>query len=79
MNESPVQYAERAFRAAWGRRPQWIASAPGRVNLIGEFTDFNAGFVLPMAIERRTTIAAAAKIERAIATYRFIRTSHYGS
>jgi galactokinase len=66
VNESPVQYAERAFRAACGRRPEWIASAPGRVNLIGEFTDFNAGFVLPMAIERRTTIAAAANGSRRI-------------
>jgi galactokinase len=59
MQESPAQYATRAFRAAYGRAPQWVVSAPGRVNLIGEFTDFNGGFVLPMAIEERTTIAAA--------------------
>jgi galactokinase len=36
-------------------------SAPGRVNLIGEHTDYNEGFVLPMAIERRTVVAAAAR------------------
>jgi galactokinase len=48
-----------AFSAHFGRAPRWLASAPGRVNLIGEFTDFNDGFVLPMAIERRTVIAAA--------------------
>jgi len=48
-----------AFRAHFRRAPHWMASAPGRVNLIGEFTDFNDGFVLPMAIERRTMIAAA--------------------
>jgi galactokinase len=48
-----------AFGAHFGRAPKWLASAPGRVNLIGEFTDFNDGFVLPMAIERRTVIAAA--------------------
>ena len=48
-----------AFQAHFGGSPRWLASAPGRVNLIGEFTDFNDGFVLPMAIERRTVIAAA--------------------
>jgi galactokinase len=48
-----------AFQAHFGGAPRWLASAPGRVNLIGEFTDFNDGFVLPMAIERRTAIAAA--------------------
>jgi galactokinase len=48
-----------AFAAHYGRAPRWIASAPGRLNLIGEHTDYNDGFVLPMAIELRTAIAAA--------------------
>ena len=47
------------FAAHYGRAPRWIASAPGRLNLIGEHTDYNDGFVLPMAIEFRTAIAAA--------------------
>lgn len=51
--------ARDAFSVHFGRAPRWLASAPGRVNLIGEFTDFNDGFVLPMALERRTVIAAA--------------------
>ncbi len=46
------------FAKAFGRPPRWIASAPGRVNLIGEHTDYNDGFVLPMALEQRTFIAA---------------------
>jgi galactokinase len=49
--------AER-FAERFGRRPRWIAAAPGRVNLIGEHVDYNGGFVLPMAIERYTVIAA---------------------
>jgi galactokinase len=47
-----------AFERYYNRPPRWIASAPGRVNLIGEYTDYNGGFVLPMAIEARTAIAA---------------------
>jgi galactokinase len=58
--------AQDIFRARFGRVPSWIASAPGRVNLIGEFTDYNEGFVLPMAIEFRTAIAAAPNESNAI-------------
>jgi galactokinase len=47
------------FRKAYGRDPQWMAAAPGRVNVIGEHTDYNEGFVFPMAIDRYTVIAAA--------------------
>ena len=47
------------FVKLYGREPKWIVSAPGRVNIIGEHTDYNDGFVFPMALERRTVIAAA--------------------
>jgi galactokinase len=47
------------FTRICGQPPRWIAAAPGRVNVIGEHTDYNDGFVLPMAIERYTVIAAA--------------------
>jgi galactokinase len=47
-----------AFRERYGRQPLGIWSAPGRVNLIGEHTDYNEGFVLPFAIDRRTLVAA---------------------
>ena len=47
------------FAQEFGRPATVIARAPGRVNLIGEHTDYNDGFVLPAAIERETRIAAA--------------------
>ncbi|GEO01126.1 galactokinase [Novosphingobium sediminis] len=47
------------FEAAFGAAPALIARAPGRVNLIGEHTDYNDGFVLPAAISVETRIAAA--------------------
>jgi galactokinase len=48
-----------AFRAAFGRDATVAAAAPGRVNLIGEHTDYNGGFVLPLAIDRNTVALAA--------------------
>jgi galactokinase len=47
------------FADAFGIEPKVIASAPGRVNLIGEHTDYNDGFVLPLAVPLRTRIAAS--------------------
>ncbi len=47
-----------AFQAAYGRPPNVVAEAPGRVNLIGEHTDYNEGFVLPVAIDRTIRVAA---------------------
>ncbi len=49
----------RQFKDIYGHPPRWIAAAPGRVNVIGEHTDYNDGFVLPMAIDRYTIVAAA--------------------
>jgi galactokinase len=43
----------------FGRPARWLVAAPGRVNLIGEHTDYNDGFVLPMAIDRHVVLAAA--------------------
>ncbi len=47
----------RAYAERFGGRPQALVRAPGRVNLIGEHTDYNDGFVLPMAIDREVAIA----------------------
>lgn len=49
-----------AFQDRYGRRPVKAWAAPGRVNLIGEHTDYNEGFVLPFALGQRTSVAAAA-------------------
>ncbi len=46
-----------AYTKRFGEQPQFLVRAPGRVNLIGEHTDYNDGFVLPMAIDRATWIA----------------------
>ena len=46
-----------AFREKWKQEPELIVRAPGRVNLIGEHTDYNDGFVLPMAIDRAVWLA----------------------
>ncbi|PYO99287.1 MAG: galactokinase [Gemmatimonadetes bacterium] len=48
------------FRATFGVAPLVAASAPGRVNLLGEHTDYNGGPVLPIAIAVRTVVAAGA-------------------
>lgn len=53
-----------AFTALTGRAPEGIWSAPGRVNLIGEHTDYNDGYVLPFALAARTAAAAARRTDR---------------
>lgn len=54
-----VERVSKAFQVQMGGTPSWVVAAPGRVNLIGEHTDYNDGFVLPMAIDRYTVVAAA--------------------
>lgn len=51
--------ARAAFEKNFARGAKWTTAAPGRVNLIGEHTDYNEGFVFPMAIERNIIIVAA--------------------
>ncbi len=56
---SPLRLATSLFTATYATRPTLAASAPGRVNLIGEHLDDNGGPVLPMAVRRRTAVVAA--------------------
>jgi galactokinase len=56
---SPASEAAAAFHSVHGRKPAGVWSAPGRVNLIGEHTDYNDGFVLPFALPHRLAAAAS--------------------
>ncbi|MHB1037665.1 MAG: galactokinase [Pirellulales bacterium] len=57
------------FRRRFGSPPALVARAPGRVNLIGEHTDYNDGFVLPMAIDRAVWIALRPRADRRVVVY----------
>ena len=54
---SPVDPALQAFQQHFNAEPSGVVRAPGRVNLIGEHTDYNDGFCLPMAIDRAMVVA----------------------
>ena len=57
---------DRKFVVAFGRSPEVIAAAPGRVNLIGEHIDYSDGFVLPFAISDRTYCAIGKRTDRLV-------------
>ncbi len=57
------------FARRFGEPPRWIVRAPGRVNLIGEHTDYNDGFVLPLAIDRAIWIALGPRTDRRVVAY----------
>jgi galactokinase len=59
----PAQEVRQLFRDTFRSDPEAVAVAPGRVNLIGEHTDYNGGFVFPAAIDRGLFIAAARTAE----------------
>ena len=58
--------ARAGFEAVFGHAPDGLWSAPGRVNLIREHTDYNEGFVLPFAIDRRTLVALGVRDDRRV-------------
>jgi len=57
------------FRRAFGRDPDISAAAPGRVNLIGEHTDYNGGYVLPTALPQQTQVLIARRGDRTVHAY----------
>ncbi len=56
----------RAFVERFGQEPALVVRSPGRVNLIGEHTDYNGGFVMPAAIDRRVWIALRPRPDRRV-------------
>ncbi|WP_318439421.1 galactokinase [Photobacterium leiognathi] len=61
-----ISNVKHAFTAVLGYQPRHLIQAPGRVNLIGEHTDYNDGFVLPCAINYQTVVAAAPRTDNII-------------
>ena len=61
-----VERVRAGFAERFGGAPEWVVRAPGRVNLIGEHTDYNDGFVLPMAIDRAVWIALRRRPDRRV-------------
>jgi galactokinase len=60
---------EQTFKQIYGSTPEIVVRAPGRVNLIGEHTDYNDGFVLPAAIDRAITYAGRRRVDRLVRVY----------
>lgn len=58
-----------AYQQHFGDTPTLVVQSPGRVNLIGEHTDYNDGFVLPMAIDRSAWIALRSRDDRQLVVY----------
>lgn len=61
-----IQNVKSSFEQVLGYAPSHIIQAPGRVNLIGEHTDYNDGFVLPCAINYQTVVAAAKRDDKIV-------------
>jgi galactokinase len=57
--DAPAEAAARGFQASYGGAPAGVWSAPGRINLMGEHTDYNAGLCLPIALPHRTFAACS--------------------
>src|SRR5690348_56173 len=69
QEESRISDVEAKFADLYGSAPEFIVRAPGRVNLIGEHTDYNDGFVFPAAIDRDVLIAGSVRQDRQVRTY----------
>jgi galactokinase len=68
LSEHPARGLLDQFRLRYGQHPR-LFYAPGRINLIGDHTDYNEGFVLPFAIDLGVSVAAAARTDRRLLLY----------
>ncbi|MEA5456231.1 galactokinase [Sinomonas sp. JGH33] len=66
MSAGPAERAIGAFRETFGGEPDGVWAGPGRVNLIGEHTDYNEGFVLPFAIDLAARVALRVRADGVI-------------
>lgn len=73
MSDTPlahrVTHLKDGFAARYGAPPEIVVRAPGRVNLIGEHTDYNDGYVFPIAIDRSVLVAASPRTDRTVRLY----------
>jgi galactokinase len=69
LEQGRVRVTEQTFEKIYGTTPEIVVRAPGRVNLIGEHTDYNDGFVFPAAIDRAITYAGRRRGDRLVRVY----------
>jgi galactokinase len=67
--DQPFAALSQRFASRFGEAPAFLVRAPGRVNLIGEHTDYNQGFVLPLALEHSVRIALRPRRDRRVRLY----------
>lgn len=64
-----INEVSEAFISSYKAKPTFLSRAPGRANLIGEHTDYNSGFVLPLAIDREIVIAASERKDKKVVLF----------
>ena len=69
IKASRLSEIENRFAELYGKAPEFVVRAPGRVNLIGEHTDYNDGFVFPAAIDRDMVIAGTVRNDQQVRVY----------
>lgn len=69
MKQTQDKSVVNAYEQRFNAKPAYIVKAPGRINLIGEHTDYSEGFVLPAAIDRYMTVAFSPRTDRKIFVY----------